>query len=217
MVEFPAGTVVKRHMSLRKQLFVDEYLTGAATGKRFNAAAAYEHAGYAPNPANPSSNAWKLLRDPSVQAYMKDRLAEHVMSVEEALVRLAEIARAEVGDIVIRDPVTGRLDIDTLKVLTNKKYIKNFYWDSNGNPRIEFHDSYAALKDILKISGALSEGFQLGGVGGGPAVLQIQFVNPDGSISQPFGQPAQPVPTEDFSEFEEDYEPLMLGSGDDEA
>lgn len=189
----------------RMKLFADEWLTGAHTGKQFNGKAAYAHAGYAVPPQNPSANASKLLRHPDVQEYVRKRLDEHAMSTTEVLLRFTAIARSEVGDVVtLRVLPNGQEDlaIDPKAVIANKQFIKQFGYDSNGNPKIEFHDALAALRDIARVRGMLKDGLELSGPGGAPMTLTVQFVNPDGTVFNPTQPTEETVEVEDFSEFE---------------
>lgn len=189
----------------KMQAFADEYLTGEHTGKPFNATAAATWCGY----KSPMTMGHKLTRHPLVKEYLAKRMEERSMNAMEVLARFTEIARATVGDVVGLDS-HGRLRIDPEKVLEYKRFIKQFGFDSNGNPKVEFHDSHAALRDIAKVLGMLKEGLELSGPGGGavPLAMTIQFVNPDGSTAHPGGEPAQkalpPGDEEDWSDVEEE-------------
>ena len=189
-------------MIARMKVFADEWLTGAETGKQFHGLAAYKHAGYTISESQPYANASKLLRHPEVQEYIKKRMDEFAMSAEEALLRFTAIARSEVGSVVKKGP-TGALIIDSDAVLENKAFISKFGFDSNGYPKIEFHDALQALRDIARVRGMMKDGLELTGAGGA-AVLQVQFVDPAGETFHPAGEPTEDViDPEDFSEFED--------------
>ncbi|MGW8323380.1 MAG: terminase small subunit, partial [Thermodesulfobacteriota bacterium] len=150
-------------MNDRMRVFADEWLTGAHTGKRFNGTAAYEYAGYTLSEVNPSANASKLLRHPEVQAYIKAQLTEHAMNAAEVLLRFTDVARFEVGDVVTKDPASQRLKIDPDAVIENKRFVKSFGLDSNGEYKIEFQDPIAALRDISRILGMVKDGLDING------------------------------------------------------
>lgn len=186
------------------KLFADEWLTGVATGKQFHGRAAYEHAGYTISEVNPFANASKLLRHPKVKAYIEERMDEHAMSATEVLLRFTAIARSEVGDVVKISPDEKRLEIDPKAVLENRQFIKAFGFDSNGNPKIEFHDALQALRDIAKVRGMLKDGLELSGPGGSAVTMQVIFVNPEGETFHPTGAPVVEEKPEDFSAFDEE-------------
>lgn len=196
-------------MNHRMKLFADEWLTGAHTGKQFNGRAAYEYAGYSLPASNPSANASKLLRHPDVQEYIKQRMDEHAMSATEVLLRFTEIARAEIGDVVTvetRPDGKPMLVIDPEKVAENKRFIKQVGFDSNGNPKIEFHDSMAALRDIARVRGMLKDGIELSGPGGSavPVAMSVQFVDADGGEVAGLEETGDDVKEpEDFSDIED--------------
>lgn len=194
-------------MTGKQQAFADEWLTGAATGKQFNARAAAEHAGYTLTETNPYSTGSKLLRHPEVKAYIDKAMKSQSMSAMEVLGRFTEIARAEIGDVVTKDDVTGRLKIDPDAVIENKKFIKAFGFDSNGNPKIDFHDTMQALRDIARVLGMMKDGLEVSGPGGGavPVAVQVQFVRADGttpSVGTESPDNDTQATEEDFSDLE---------------
>tara|TARA_B100000749_G_C18399009_1_gene453845 strand:- start:479 stop:1126 length:648 start_codon:yes stop_codon:yes gene_type:complete len=190
----------------KQKMFADEWLTGANTGKRFNGRAAYEYAGYVIPDSNNSGNASKLLRHPNVREYIQERLDEHTMDATEVLLRFTEIARSEMGDIVKRDPRTGALQVDNEAVVENSRFIKSFAFDSNGNPKIEFHDAVAALRDLARVHSMFHDSLEIGGPGGVPLTVNVNFVLPN-------GESAQLGPTNEQLEKKEDFSMLDADSG----
>lgn len=172
----------------RHRMFADEWLTGAATGKQFNAVAAYEHAGYQGGGTNPSANANKLLRHAPVARYVAARLKESTLTAEEITYHLTQLARFRMGDVLELDN-RQQVTINPLKVIEFKRYVKSFGYDSNGNPKIEFHNPVDAIDKLMRILGMTKEGLELTGPGGGPVTMQIQFVGPDGVVVSPDAQP----------------------------
>lgn len=186
----------------RHKIFADEWLTGEHTGKPFHGLAAYEYAGYVINEANPYANASKLLRHPKVQAYLKKRMEEMAMTADEVLMRFSMVARSQVGDVVTLTP-TGHLTFDAQKVMENRHLIRSFGFDSNGQPKVEFHDSMDALKQVARVLGMLKDGLELSGPGGAPVSMKVEFVNPDGSAANLGPTNAPDAEEEDFSEYDD--------------
>ena len=167
----------------RYRIFADEYLTGAVSGKPFNLAAAYEVAGYSVNTDNPSANAYKVKNHPHVQRYIKLRMEELHMGADELLARFTAIARNEAGDVVTVNE-HGHLTIDPVQVMLKRKMIKSFSKDSNGNPKIVFHDAVDAMKEIARLLGLYKDGLDITS-GGAPMAVNVMFVNPDGQTVSP--------------------------------
>lgn len=190
----------------RHKLFADEWLSGEQTGKPFNGRAAYEFAGYTISDSNPSGNASKLLRHPEVKAYIDDRLQEHSMDATEIMLRFSNIARSNIGDILVMAP-NGNVTVDEEALLENKHFIKSFGYDSNGNPKIEFHDPVAALRDLARVHSMFHDSVELGGPGGVPLSMDVNFVMPD-------GQKAAFGPTSEKEEDPEDFTALDAESGE---
>ncbi len=78
-------------LSNKRQAFVEEYLLD------FNATQAAIRAGYSEHTAHVQGP--RLLGNVSVQVAIQQRLSEKVMKADEVLTRLAEQARANIGDL----------------------------------------------------------------------------------------------------------------------
>ena len=206
--------MTRKAMTVKQTAFCHEWLTGEKTGKRFNASAAWVAAGFSENATH---NSYKLLRHPLVKAYIQKAMATVVMSPEEVMARFTEIARSEPG-VMVKLNDNNRLDISSIDVIANRRFIKGFSFDSNGNPKVEFHDPVDALKMMAKLQGMGQE--NLGVYGNGPngsipVAIGIQFIGADGSVWQPpdarvqatetpaLTEPLEEEPEEDFSEFDE--------------
>lgn len=181
-----------RPLSDKMLVFANEYLTGAVTGCRFNATKAALHAvGPGKTDHQYSLRGYAWLRHPEVRKYIEKRLDEYSMSAGEVLARFTDIARSEAGAILEMDPTETFLKIDPKKVIQNRRFVKSFGYDANGNPKIEFHDALGALRDIAKVRGMLKEGLEVSGPGGGavPVKMVVEFVLPNGEKEGPI-QPA---------------------------
>lgn len=131
-------------LTAKQELFVNEYV------QSWNAAKAAALAGYR---GDGFKVGWRILRVPKVAAVIKDRLEEYAMPAFEALARLAQIARASVGDFLIYDPETGQFNVELPDDTTAEqlfpavKKIKRF---PDGRLEIEMFDKLRALELIGK-------------------------------------------------------------------
>ena len=164
----------------KELIFADEYLTGEATGRRFHGPSAYVHAGYKLNKKNPTAHPSDMLAKPRVKAYISRRMMEASMGAQEVLARFTDIARSEFGEVLELNPNTQTLKINYEKVLKFRRHIKNFTYDGNGQPKLEFHDPMQALMQIARILGLNKDHTQL--TLGGTAKLEVVFKNPDGTL-----------------------------------
>ena len=142
-------------MNKKQRKFKDEYL------KDFNATRAAERAGYSGDENTLSSVAHKLLRNAEISAAIKKHMEESAMSTDEALARLAKMARGSMADF-IRFDEAGHPSIDlqmaeTLGVLDliKKLKLKERIVKSNDDETIidrtvevELHDPVRALELI---------------------------------------------------------------------
>ena len=122
------------NLSPKRRAFVEEYL------RCWNATEAARRAGYSERSANPTGS--RLLANDSVKAYIEERLAEKVMGADEALLRLAEQARAEYAAYIMSD---GAIDLDRMIADGKGHLIKGTRWSSEGRLIVEFYDAQAAL------------------------------------------------------------------------
>ncbi len=132
-------------LSDKQRRFIDEYL------KCWNAAEAARLAGYSEKTARSIGS--ENLTKPDIEAEIKRRLDESAMSADEVLSRLAEQARATIGDFVSLDEAAqdgkqvSELRFDFTKAVKAGKMhlIKSLRQDKDGNWRLELHDAQAAL------------------------------------------------------------------------
>ena len=134
---------------------------------RFNMTEAALEAGYSVNGVRKqASRVWSY---PHVKAYYSQLSVQYwkqqQMGSEEALARVAEIARTDIQDI-IKDVDTKLIKVGEVEgepiyerqyVVTfhpwdqiNGRQIKGLSFDKQGNPVLALHDSLAALDKILK-------------------------------------------------------------------
>lgn len=153
----PAG-YCSAHDSLtdKQRAFVVEYLVD------LNATAAAKRAGYSPESARVIGP--ENLTKPDIRAAVDAHLEERAMGAGEALARLADMARASIGDfVVIRD---GKAVIDLsqadrlpMHLIRRLKITEQRYSDTveSVKTELELHDPKDALVQLLKISGAYTD------------------------------------------------------------
>jgi phage terminase small subunit len=166
----------------KQRLFIEYYL------QCFNATEAAKKAGYSEKTAY--SIGWENLRKPEIAERIAKRISAVAMGAEEALARLANQARLDVGPFVdieeIHDPESDEILFSGPKVSWEKLeeagltyLVKAVYWTKYG-PRIEFHDPQRALELIGKHHGLFVEKQEISGAGGGPVqITTVEVVKPD--------------------------------------
>lgn len=158
-------------MNEQRRRFCDAYL------RHMNASKAAREAGYSDQWATDTGS--KLLREPEVKAYLDEHFKAESMGAMEVIRRLTDIARLDLSEIIRDD---GTIDIGTMKALGLDRFVKSIGYDSNGNLKVEFMSPEAALERIGKVHKMFGDSNVLSGPGGGPAVVEIQFVRP-GEVS----------------------------------
>ena len=135
----------------RERLFVEEYLRG------WNANEAARRAGY----GTPEKAAPRVLHRPSVQAAIRQRISEKAMSADEVLLRLAEMARGDMGDFLTDG---GSINIAKAREAGKLHLVKSFTeaGDKSG-ARIELYDAQAALEKVGKALGLFKERVEFSG------------------------------------------------------
>ena len=139
--------VTERKLTLKQRLFVDHYLTC------WNATKAAKLAGYSKKTAG--SQGHRLLKKAEIQSFIKIRMEEIKMGANEVLLRLADHARASMGDLVTIDS-SGEpiIDLSTAKEDGKLHLINKITYDKDGNLRsISLHDSQTALVHLGRVHG----------------------------------------------------------------
>lgn len=166
-------TTKPKRLTGKEKAWADAWLTTA----RFNKTEAARQAGYKGNTSTLAHIGWENYRKAHILAYIKERLDESCMSGEEALARLAEQARANVGDffhlktwepdeeegesgegageVLPQDPAFA-LALDYKMLKERGHLIKSLTWTQWG-PKLELHDGQTALLNITKHHGLLAD------------------------------------------------------------
>lgn len=139
-------------MNDKQQVFVNEYL------KCWNASEAARRAGY-----NGKSNVVgpRLLANVSIKAEITARIEELKMSADEVLIRLGDMARADMRDFIKPFEVGEKtiVMVDLGKALEEGKthLIKKLKYNAQGGLEIELHDSQAALEKLGRHHGLFTD------------------------------------------------------------
>lgn len=138
-------------LSAKHQAFVESYL------RLFNATEAYVEV-YGPKSRKTAgANGHRLLKNAEIEAAIQQRLQASAMSADEVLMRLADQARADLGDFLHDD---GEIDIAAMK-RAKKTYLlrkikrteRTGETESGGTwaetrVEVELHDAQSALNLI---------------------------------------------------------------------
>jgi len=127
-----------------------------------------------------AANAARILANPSVADAIRQRLNESAMSADEILMRLAAIARGDIGDFLTVDGV-GNVVVDLSKAMAAQKtgLIKRVNQKRTQRASdegtitetfitIELHDPLTALQLIGKHHKLFTEKTEVTGANGGP-------------------------------------------------
>ena len=154
-------------MRAQYEAFINEYL------KDFNATQAAIRAGYSAKTAY--SQGARLLKNVEISEAIRARLDELQMSADEALKRLADIARGDMVDLMDVTSVGWSLDMQKAKERGKTGLIKKVKQttitkigrkqDDDDEERtfleVELYSAFDAVKEILKVHGKIMPENQL--------------------------------------------------------
>lgn len=139
-------------LSQKQAAFIDEYLID------FNATQAAIRAGYSEKTAY--SQGQRLLKNVEIEELIKSRVSERTMSADEALLRLAEQARADYSQYLISESIyddEGNLEamrqgVDLTRMIEDgKAHLIKAIKKTQSGTNIEFHDAQSALFKIADV------------------------------------------------------------------
>jgi hypothetical protein len=128
-------------------IFIERYVT------HWNGARAAQEAGYCPNnPQNARRAAEEILRKADIRAAIDYQMKLIAMEANEALARLASIARGDIADLLTQNLETGLWEPDIAKAKANDKshLIKSYSISRQGTVSIEMYSAMEALDKIAK-------------------------------------------------------------------
>lgn len=158
----------------KQRAFIKEYL------RDFNGTQAAIRAGYSRKSAYSIGS--ELLKKPEIQTAIRKDLDERLMSSDENLKRLAEMARGDMGDFMDISSMAFQLDLNKAKELGLTHLIKKVRQktittvDKNGEEEetntieIELYDAQEALNSIGKYHGLFVDRSEISGPNGVPLV-----------------------------------------------
>jgi hypothetical protein len=126
----------------KQRLFVEYYL------QTWNASEAARRAGYSEKTAH--SQGPRLLENVEIGDEIKARVDAQAMTAGEALVRLAEQARAAYAAYIESD---GSVDLAGMKRDGKMHLVKCIKYTRTGEVMVEFHDAQAALFKVTQVHG----------------------------------------------------------------
>jgi phage terminase small subunit len=172
----------KPKLNKAQEVFVSEYLSC------FNATEAYSRAYPKAKRTTAGANGHELLKKTEIQDEITARLTHVHMSADEALKRLADMARGDVTEFITP---FGSVDLDAVKAAGKGHLIKKIKQrtitkigkgerDEDTevhDTEIELHDAQAAIDKILKVHGKYKDAIEL------PETLKIQIVKASDATS----------------------------------
>lgn len=152
-------------LSPHHQDFVDEYL------RDFNGTRAYSAAYPRASSYTARVNASKLLTNTNIKAHIAARIAEHAMGADEALQRLADIARGDIGDFMGISSVGYDFDLKAAREAGLTKLIRKIKQKTTTRIgkknddddievtelEIELYSAKDAIDTLLKVGGKLKD------------------------------------------------------------
>lgn len=172
-------------ITTKNQLFINEYL------KDLNATQAAIRAGYSPRSARSTSS--EILTKPDIKAEVEARIAEQIMSADEVKLRISDIARGDMADLMDITPAGFSLELmekdenGELKVKDKTKLIKKIkqkvttYLAKNESQEdrevieteFELYSAQEALNTLAKYRGLLIDRHELSGKDGGAIPVEV--------------------------------------------
>jgi phage terminase small subunit len=164
-------------LSNKRRAFVEAYLV------TWNASEAARRAGYIgrANTVGP-----RLLANVGIQEEIQRRLAELKMGADEVLIRLADQARADIGQFIDE---AGRFDWQKIK---ERGYLVKGISRTDRGDRIELYDAQSALALIGKHHALFTERVEHSGTIETGVVVVIPSNGREGADSAPAGTDALP-------------------------
>ena len=130
----------------KQAAFIDYYLGEA----NFNATEAARRAGYSGDDNTLSVIGFENLRKPNIDEAIQKRLQARCMGSDEVLVRLANMARGDIGEFASIEN-GAQLANHPLSTIV-KKFKKTIFYDKDGDSHekieLEMYDAHAALVNI---------------------------------------------------------------------
>lgn len=198
-------------LSYKHQQFINEYLDC------FNATEAYSRVYPSAKRETCLANGSKLLGNTRISEEIQRRLAKNVMSVDEALSRLTDMARTDITGFLVQTKYINEkgieksvlgVDLEALQESGKGYLIRELSDSPKDGLKIKIHDAQSAISKILQIHGKVTG--------------REEHRDKDGNVTKT----VDTVSTVDYSRLDENQrdkqaasakELLDLFSGDDES
>lgn len=175
-------TTAPHRFTVRQKVFINEY------PNCFNQAEAARRAGYSEKTARMQGH--RLFTDVYIKAAIDEKIAEMQMCADEALVRLADMARADMGDFMAIGSIGFSLDLESARKAGITKLIRKvkqktttFIAKKESDEdrevheiEIELYDAQTAIDKILRVAGRYVDRTEVTGKDGkdlAAAVIQV--------------------------------------------
>lgn len=141
-------------LSPQRLLFVDKYFE-----RKFDGAQAAIDAGYSPKTARQQAS--RLLTNVNIAAEIQRRLDAQVMTRDEALRTMSDMARADIDDFLTLPGTFPYVDLEKARRLGKTHLIKKVKVRGDGGIEIELYDKRAALHDVGLHHGLWKDGVEI--------------------------------------------------------
>lgn len=145
-VHLPEAKNENQALTEKEMMFVERYLT------HWNSARAAREAGYCEdNPDNAKIAGMEIRRKPYIKNAIDQRMRAVCMDANEALARLADIARGDIGDFLTQDKRGNwTIDIDKAKREGKTHLIESYTISRFDQANIKLYSSVDALDKIAR-------------------------------------------------------------------
>lgn len=144
-----------RKLNEKQRAFVEAYFNGAPE-VRYNQTQSAITAGYSKRTAYSQGNA--LMKHPEVRREIDRRLEKHVMSKNEALEAMSEIAHSDIDDFMTMPGTFPYFDYDKARELGKTHLIKEIIVRGDGGIRVKLYDRQSAIETMFRHHGLLKDG-----------------------------------------------------------
>lgn len=141
-------------LSKKTQQFCQIYVSNG-----FNGAKAAIGAGYAERSARQTAS--RLLTNDDIKEEIARLLTDQVMSREQALAAMSDMARADIDDFITVPGTFPYIDLQKARDLGKTHLIKRVKVRGDGGMEIELYDRQAAVRDIGKHHGLWKDGIEI--------------------------------------------------------
>lgn len=179
----------EKKLTGKQRVFCDAYLSNG-----FNATQAARTAGYKGDDQTLSSVGYNNLRKPVIAAEINERMNECTASANEVMATLTTHMRGSIAKVLRAKGSTDLADqlekdgadkiVKKLKVRRVTRTTKDGEEIEDVTEEFEIHDPQAAAEKIGKYHKLFTDRKEIGGIGGGPVRLVVEFFDEKPSPDQ---------------------------------